>query len=246
MFQGFTEETIQFMWGIRMNNRRDWFLEHKPVYQRALYEPMKELAAELQRRLNEKYPQLLLEARVTRIYRDARRVKYGGLYKDHLWLVLREPAEDENPRPAFYFEARPEEYEFGMGYWCPRPALMEKFRRKVLREPERLEKLARRLNRQSDFHLYGSEYKRPKGEVSDLLKPWFNRKDIGLTCSRSYEGDTTFFQPQLLDEVLEGFDWLMPYFAFFQELSLEPEPETALRKPKAKPEPKWPNGEPEW
>ena len=29
MFEGFTPETIDFLWGIRMNNNRDWFLEHK-------------------------------------------------------------------------------------------------------------------------------------------------------------------------------------------------------------------------
>ena len=30
MFQGFTPETIDFLWGIRMNNNREWFLEHSP------------------------------------------------------------------------------------------------------------------------------------------------------------------------------------------------------------------------
>ena len=55
MFQGFTDETIQFMWGIRFNNRRDWFLQHKPVYLSSFYEPMKELAAEVQQKMLQKY-----------------------------------------------------------------------------------------------------------------------------------------------------------------------------------------------
>ena len=29
MFQGYTQETVDFMWGIRFNNERGWFLEHK-------------------------------------------------------------------------------------------------------------------------------------------------------------------------------------------------------------------------
>ena len=41
MFTGFTPETIDFLWGIRMNNNRDWFLEHKKQYVSTLYEPMK-------------------------------------------------------------------------------------------------------------------------------------------------------------------------------------------------------------
>ena len=28
MFEGFSPETVDFLWGIRMNNNRDWFLEH--------------------------------------------------------------------------------------------------------------------------------------------------------------------------------------------------------------------------
>ena len=47
MFTGFTPETIDFLWGIRMNNNRDWFLEHKKQYTDTLYEPMKALGADL-------------------------------------------------------------------------------------------------------------------------------------------------------------------------------------------------------
>lgn len=223
MFQGFTDETIQFMWGIRFNNRRDWFLEHKPVYQKTFYEPMKDLAADVQAEMLEKFPRLELNVKVTRIYRDARRVKYGGLYKDHLWFIMREPVESLTGKVSFFFEARPEGYEYGMGYWCPRPILMEKYRRKVLREPEKLEKLARRLNRQTQFVLEGGEYKRPKGDVSELLKPWFNRKDIAVTCFREYEESSPFFGPGLVEEITEGFSWLMPFYDFFQEVELEPD-----------------------
>ena len=29
MFRGFSPETMDFLWGIRMNNERSWFLAHK-------------------------------------------------------------------------------------------------------------------------------------------------------------------------------------------------------------------------
>ena len=32
MFEGFSPETVDFLWGIRMNNNRQWFLEHKKQY----------------------------------------------------------------------------------------------------------------------------------------------------------------------------------------------------------------------
>ena len=27
-FQGYTQQTVDFMWGIRFNNERGWFLDH--------------------------------------------------------------------------------------------------------------------------------------------------------------------------------------------------------------------------
>ena len=54
MFEGFTPETVDFLWGIRLNNERGWFLEHKDQYDRALYGPMKALSQPGQFACNEK------------------------------------------------------------------------------------------------------------------------------------------------------------------------------------------------
>ena len=47
MFTGFTDETVDFMWGIRFNNERTWFEAHKEIYLTQLYQPMRELGDEL-------------------------------------------------------------------------------------------------------------------------------------------------------------------------------------------------------
>ena len=31
MFQGYDQQTVDFLWGIRFNNDRSWFQEHKPT-----------------------------------------------------------------------------------------------------------------------------------------------------------------------------------------------------------------------
>lgn len=220
MFQGFSEQTIDFLWGIRFNNHREWFLEHKQAYLDDVYEPLKALGAELMEAMDELYPNEGLQLKVTRIYRDVRRVKYGGLYKDHLWLIIRVPSEEWAARPAFYFEISPEGYEYGMGYYCATPTQMEQYRRRIRRDPKPLEKLARKLEKQEIFHLEGDEYKRSKGETSQVLKPWFNRKNITLCTFRS--PDERMTSPELVQDIVEGFKWLMPYYQYFKELQLEP------------------------
>ena len=47
MFTGFTPETVDFLWGIRLNNNREWFTANKKQYVTTLYEPMKALGAHL-------------------------------------------------------------------------------------------------------------------------------------------------------------------------------------------------------
>ena len=51
MFQGFSQETVDFMWGIRFNNEKSWFEPHKADYQTYFLQPMKELGAQVQEAL---------------------------------------------------------------------------------------------------------------------------------------------------------------------------------------------------
>ena len=220
MFQGFTEETCEFLWGVRLNNYRDWFQPRKQTYIDSVYEPMKALGAEFEEFFRTVYPEMEMQVKVSRIYRDMRTVKAGGPYKDHLWMGIRKPCEDWTARPSFWFTIEPEGYSYGMGYWTPKPVTMEIYRRRLQRDPESFEKLVRRFNRQDRFVLEGPEYKRSKGECSDLLKPWFNRKWVGI--SHFHEPDAAMLTHELADQAIEGYQWLMPYYSWFRELELEP------------------------
>ena len=99
-FQGFSPETIDFLWGIRFNNNREWFEPHKKQYQQSLYEPMKALARELYPGL-EDLPEL--ECKVSRIYRDAR-LHPPTPYKESLWISFRASDRSWGEQPVFYFE----------------------------------------------------------------------------------------------------------------------------------------------
>ena len=76
---------------------------------------MRELAAQVSGEINDRFPKLQLNCKVSRIYRDARRLHGQGPYKDHLWFVLRPMATAADTEPGFYFEAAPEHYSYGMG-----------------------------------------------------------------------------------------------------------------------------------
>ena len=113
MFRGFSPETMDFLWGIRMNNERSWFLAHKNDYMQYLYEPMKALGEAIFRPFQE-VPGL--ELKVSRIYRDAR-MHPATPYKESLWICIRRQVDMWSQHPALFFELRPEG-----GSFCGSPA----------------------------------------------------------------------------------------------------------------------------
>ena len=213
MFTGFTQQTADFLWGIRFNNERSWFEANKPLYLAQVQQPLRDLGEELYLWMEREYSQLGLNLHVSRIYRDARRLHGRGPYKDHLWFSLRREDEEWTSRPVFYFELMPEGYSYGMGFYSATPATMERFRQAAMENPRPLTALVRALNKRGEFHLEGDTYARPKPSPSPLLQPWMNRKNLSLCCDLPYDDDA--FSPALVEKLRDGFSFLLPYYRYF-------------------------------
>ena len=223
MFQGFSQQTVDFLWGIRVNNERSWFEAHKEDYQKNLYEPMKELCRSLYEGFGERHKDLEMTSRVCRIYRDARRLHGRGPYKDHLWLTLSQPVERWSAAPAFWFEISADGYSHGVGYWMAQALTMAKFRARMDRDPKPMEKLARQIKKQDVFALDGEDFKRPKQAPSTLLEPWYNKKNgFSLSCDRPH--DDLVFSPELPGALLEEWEKLVPLFRYLSTLDGDPDP----------------------
>ena len=64
--------------------------------------------------------------------------------------------------------------------------------------------------------LTGPEYARSKGQVSDLLRPWYQKKSFSLQWEAPL--DERIFSPQLPQEILESFRELLPFSRYFTDL----------------------------
>lgn len=224
MFQGFSDETVDFMWGLRFNNERSWFEAHKETYLRTFSRPMRELAQEVFQRFRRTYPDLDVMCKVSRIYRDARRLYGRGPYKDHLWFSIRRPDTAISDTPVLWFELEPEGWSHGMGYYSAAPLTMAKFRARLDRDPEGFRRLIRPLKRQDTFRLEGEDYRRPKGSGPAGLEEWYNKRRLSLMAQGEHGG--ILYTPQLVEHLTEGFEFLQPYYAYFASLSGDPDPRT--------------------
>ena len=226
MFNGFTDETVDFMWGIRFNNERSWFEEHKPIYLTHFQQPMRELGEELYEFIREKRPDYGLICKVSRIYRDARRLFGRGPYKDHLWLSIRQPAEEWVDRPTFWFELAPEGWSYGMGYWVSKPVTMAKLRARIDRDPATMEALMRKLNGQTEFALNTADYKKPRSQApSELVAPWYQAKYFSIGHEEKLTEE--LFSREIVEHLKRGYEFLLPYYTYFETLDGDPDPREA-------------------
>ena len=231
MFQGFSQQTVDFMWGIRFNNEKSWFEAHKADYQTYFLAPMKELGAQVQEALLDRFPKSGLNLKVSRIYRDARRLFGRGPYKDHLWFTVSQPAEDWSVRATFWFELTPEEYSYGLGYWMAKASTMAKLRARLDRDPKSFEKLVRPLVKDPRLELTGETFKRPKAAPTAFLEPWYNRKSgFSVGCTRSH--DELLFTPALKDEILKTWEELTPLYRYLSTLDGDPDPSSSQSPPR--------------
>ena len=121
----------------------------------------------------------------------------------------------------------PESWTYGMGYYLPKALTMAKLRARLDRDPGPFEALVRALNRQDRYRLDGEDYKRPKGESTPLLAPWYNKKNFSIL--RAEPHGTVIFSHDLEDELLEGYELLLPLYRYLIALDGDPDPREPLR-----------------
>ena len=215
MFTGYSPETVDFLWGIRLNNNREWFMAHKQDYVKYLYEPTKALGKELFQPFLEKSGELL---KVSRIYRDAR-LHYPVPYKESLWICIRQDVEWWAENGCLYFEINPEGIDYGFFLYHPRPAVMKEFRKYIAAKPDEFLAMIRKVESDTGLSIYAEEYKRPENcENPDLERFYRWKGKIGCTIHEDFSEDT--FGPALADRVRDFLVKLIPLYDYFNKFKV--------------------------
>ena len=214
MFNGFTPETVDFLWGIRMNNNREWFLEHKKDYVNHLYEPMKALGKDLFQPFLDKTGNLL---KVSRIYRDAR-MHHAVPYKESLWICIRRDVEWWAENPCLYFEICPEGVSYGLIWWHPKPSMLEDFRKAVAAKSKEFLKLMEKTEKDTGIPITAELYKRSKMPPIPELSPYYDWKGK-IACVVDEPVSEKMFGPDLGKRAGEFLEKLIPLYEYLNQFS---------------------------
>ena len=214
MFQGFTVETQDFLWGLRLHNDRSWFVPNKELFEQVVKIPMQELAEDTLAIMQKNFDEDDFQMHLSRIYRDARRLYGRGPYKDHMWFTIQSGTRKQQG-PMYWFEISPEGYAYGLGMWAEKALLAEVFRERIKEDPKAFEKIVLQIT-DPDSLLWGNEYKKKKGDFGPVINPWYNRKNINIGNEGPFGSFTE--NPQLPNILAAKFSQYIPMYRFMRDV----------------------------
>ena len=220
MFQGYSNETIEFFLAIRFNNNRPFFLENRDWYLRAVREPSIALAEALAPVAEDIDPDLERRPHrvVSRINRDIRFSRDKSPYRDYVWLAFRRPGEDRGRSLGLYFDIGDGGSSYGMGFYRENRGLMDALRHRMELAPQEVLDVCMPVL--AEFTLYAEPNRRIKvpENIPEALRPWYAAK--GFYFEKAITDFNLIYSPALAEEVKNGFLRLKPLYRYL--LNLQP------------------------
>lgn len=136
-FGGFPKEGLAFLRDLAQRQNRDWFTEHRAVYDTALQGPMTDLVLDLTEELARRGVPLRGDPKRTifRIHRDVRFSKDKSPYKTHIGATLT----TDGAKLSFgvlYIHIDPKGSFTACGFYQPDPTDLDKLRQTLADDPE--------------------------------------------------------------------------------------------------------------
>jgi len=218
-FTGFTQETLNFFAGLKENNCKSWFEEHRSVYEKEVLQPLKALVVAMTPAMYAIDSQMDFRPNkaVSRIYRDIRFSADKSPYKTNMWIMFQRMVPNWEGFPGFYMEITSDSYQYGMGLYMTKKNIMDYYRAKIEYEPKSFQQMTEDLIVKHRFVLGGEEYKRPiNNSLPDYFQTWYQRKNIYLykICPIGKELFDEGFAKYLSDE----FTCLQAFYNFLAEV----------------------------
>lgn len=216
----FNKNTTVFLKGIRDNNNKEWFEEHKQEYITDVYEPLCLLAKEMGEQFSD-IPTVVYKA--SRIYQDANYPPYQH-YRNTMWIYILHNAMMWNQTPMVYAELSADGMVFGFKISKPQSYVMENFRRELKTNKAFFFDILNPLKEKYDITIAGEEYKRKKSCEDSEIEEFINKKTLYIYFT--IPAGRELYSPRLVGRLKEAaldFFALADYFMPFLIKELPPE-----------------------
>lgn len=218
-FNGFSEETYQFLLSVVIHNEKSWFEENKEAYQEYVKIPMLSLEEAVRPTILSIDPRVRTgPLAVSRIYRDTRFSKDKSPLRDHAWLGYKPPKMRNSEFFSLFMSITPVGYNYGMGMYAPIPSIMQHLREKILAAPDRFLSIINDKSLTDIFTCHGTDYVRKKYQhANPEIETWLNRRGFYYIYESGKKERT--FLAEFSEEVMEAMNRMKPLYQFVHDLS---------------------------
>ena len=146
-FRGFPPEALQFFRGLSRNNRREWFLPRKPLFEKKVKEPMRQLVDALNAALHDFAPEYETDPdkAIFRIYRDVRFSKDKKPYKEQIAATFHRHGSMSHGQGGYYVAISHKSVAVGGGVYMPEPPQLLAIRQHIAERHEERRRFASSL-----------------------------------------------------------------------------------------------------
>jgi uncharacterized protein (TIGR02453 family) len=218
-FTTFPTEGLRFLRSLKRNNNREWFQEHKSIYQEVIKDPMTKLILALAADFEQFAPELVASPTTSlyRIYRDTRFSKDKTPYKTHVAAVFPRKGLAKHEGAGLYLHIAPTEVLIGGGVYMPLPEDLHAIRAYVAEKPDSFKSIVESSGFKKMFGELGGERltRVPRGfspthPAADYLR--HKQYLAGRTLPAAAATSRGFYKT-----VVETFQTMMPFVRFLNE-----------------------------
>jgi uncharacterized protein (TIGR02453 family) len=143
----FTKDTLAFLRALKRHNDREWFREHRPLYDEHVLAPMLTIIDRLAHDLPRVAPQLVVSPKVAlyRIYRDTRFSSDKSPLKTHVAAIFPWRGLQKHEGAGLYFEVAPGHCWIGGGMYAPQPWQLRMVREQIASRPREFRRIVESL-----------------------------------------------------------------------------------------------------
>jgi uncharacterized protein (TIGR02453 family) len=233
-FAGFSKEAFGFLAELKENNNKEWFESNRETYQTELITPMRSLVNDLSEFILSLDYNLdvtpAIGKTISRIYKDARRLRGGPPYKKSMWIAFKRPLEEWKESPAFYIEIFADSYSYGMGFYSAPRDMMDMFREDIKKKSTEFLDAVSFYKTEKKFKLYGDYYKKIKpDDIMPEAFEWYRKKSFYLSIDKPV--DNIIKSTDFTAAVISDFARLAPLYHYLWKLKLKARAEKEKLQP---------------
>jgi uncharacterized protein (TIGR02453 family) len=224
IFNGFSKQGIAFLNTLKDNNTKDWFEEHRYLWEEYILQPNISFVQDMGEMLQILVPNIHFKAKVSgslfKIYRDIRFSKDKTPMKSNIGILFWQGPNHRMQSSSFYLQYNLSEYMIASGIRNFKPELLKTYREYMKNESKRIElhKILHTL-RLKKYIIPEPKYKRVPSGFNKNEQHIYLALYNAMYAYKIFQLDEIFYTKELIDKLFQMYQDMFELHQFVYNMT---------------------------